>query len=277
VVVAGETIEVRAWAPSKGWSFDWSVTAGRLDANGQIALWDFSGVQAGNHSVTVKGVGPGAQVVSCTAQVALQSKTEARGGYLTRRFLLFGDGPKDEEYGLYSYLLLTPDGGDPYAKERNEACLKAYWHKLLPVVALERSHSRSLLNATFIPVKSRAPDAIDVQWLVDNYDYQRADRLMQKLSGDRSGGPYIIASKRPLHESNQSPILRMDLSWVPAKVIRFWVDEFLNQAAQERFEDSRSLSRFELKMRTVVSVLAEGVPKVEEALGTIIRILKVNE
>jgi hypothetical protein len=116
-----------------------------------------------------------------------------------------------------------------------------------------------------------------VQWLVDNYDYQRADRLMQKLSGDRSGGPYIIASKRPLHESNQSPILRMDLSWVPAKVIRFWVDEFLNQAAQERFEDSRSLSRFELKMRTVVSVLAEGVPKVEEALGTIIRILKVNE
>jgi membrane protein YqaA with SNARE-associated domain len=69
----------------------------------------------------------------------------------------------------------------------------------------------------------------------------------------------------------------MDLSWVPAKVIRFWIDEFLNQAAQERFEDTRSLSRFELKMRTVISILAEGLPKVEEALSTIIGILKVNE
>jgi hypothetical protein len=49
-------------------------------------------------------------------------------------------------------------------------------------------------------------------------------------------------------------------------IISWWVREFLNQAAQERYWEPRTAELFALKIRTTIGVLAEGLPDVQKAL-----------
>jgi len=62
------------------------------------------------------------------------------------------------------------------------------------------------------------------------------------------------------------PYLYQDLSSVPARLVLLWVKEFLDQTAQQSFEDSRRVQQVALKLRQSIAIAAKGLPDVLEAL-----------
>lgn len=149
--------------------------------------------------------------------------------------------------------------------------------------AQERTTRRSDLNATYVPVKTMPDADPDTDQILSQYDYNRADQLLKRLKIRGTGGPYLVASKRPLDETVAEPrtaastkeqaeatrILVMDGSWAPASTIRFWMDAFINQGSQEHFAQRRALDRFNLSLRTMISVFAEEIPRAAGSIVTI--------
>jgi hypothetical protein len=274
VVVADEVVQVTAWATGQGWSYRWSANAGQITPQGRNALWDFASVAPGRWTVKVEAARAGGATSSCEAHITLESAVETRGERVTRRFLLAPKQQEPRSYGLYSYILLTNDGGDPAARERNQKTIEAWQRKIPEISALERSEPAAILNGTFVPVSSAPPANSDPVWILGHYDYNRSDRLLQKLAGAHLHGPYLVSSSVPLNERRNDPILILDASWAPPRTVSFWIDAFLNQAAQERFDNLAKLTSFELKLRTMISVLADGLPEAREALASILTLSK---
>ena len=148
---------------------------------------------------------------------------------------------------------------------------------MLPEIAgLERHFAPSELNITYLPVNAM-PSETDIKllarWVLDHYDYARARSLIRGFSGDNREGPYIVSVSAPL--SNQAPlsnVLWQDLSTIPAQLAGSWVKEFMNQAAQEHFWETRSLPQLRLKIRTVIAVLSMAWPEVRNSLDSYIKL-----
>jgi hypothetical protein len=109
------------------------------------------------------------------------------------------------------------------------------------------------LNITYLPV--RMPPERPVldqladekytsvaEWLLKQYDYERARVLLKDLAGAQREGPYIVSVLKPpaWNSSLSRPYLFQDQSAVPPHLISAWTKEFLNQAAQEQFWQERT-------------------------------------
>jgi len=273
VVGEGESVEVKAWPPPGHWDFEWSSATGQVDARGRNAIWDLTGAPGGEHTIRVGATRQGADHLTCDARVFVEGQTTARGDRFSRRFLLVSGRTEPKEYGLYSYIVLTPPGADKDAKERNRKVLETWKSKVLQMTALERKESKARLNGIFVPVDRTADDP-DVAWIEQHYDYSRADHLLLNVPGIRTSGPYLISSLHPLTGRVIKRRLILDASWAPSSTIEFWFSEFTNQAAQERFDVPGTFDLFNLKLRTIVGVLAEGLPHAREALASIMTVGK---
>ena len=267
VAIAGETIQVRAWVPKGDRTLTWSAEEGDVSATGEIAIWDLTGVSPGPKTITVRVSGIGA----CAARVWVESRVETRGDRLTRRFLVPRGAPEPADYGLYSYIVLTPDKGGAAAKQRNRVTVEAWLSRLLAASAEERREKRAELNATFLPVDSEPGADPTTDWLLQHYDYNRADEILAAVQGKRTGGPYLVSAERPLKKDKPARYLWLDASWAPASTIPLWFDAFVNQASQERFDTPIAFERFNLNLRTILSVFAEEVP---HAIGSIVAVVK---
>ena len=86
---------------------------------------------------------------------------------------------------------------------------------------------------------------------------------------DGRDGPYIVSSLTPLGETPAAtgPYLFQDLSAVPPTLASEWIKEFLNQSAQVRFWESRTAAMLSLRLRTTLTVLADGLAAVQSGLG----------
>jgi hypothetical protein len=273
VVTEGEAIQVRVWAPPGNWAFEWHANAGQLDVHGENAVWDFTEVMPGPKTITVEARGT-SPPPACHAEIFVEKRVAHKGDRMTRRFLLPRRATESKSYGLYSYVLLTPDGGDKAAEQRNGSALENWYKKILPVAELERSVPTAKLNATFVPVDNTPTKDPALAWIVQHYDFQRADQLLFAIMGAHTHGPYLVSSQAPLQPNYRGRLLVLDASWAPPSTIRFWIDEFLNQAAQERFDKPSSLDLFNLKLRTIISVLAQGQIFARDALKSIIMTTK---
>jgi hypothetical protein len=60
--------------------------------------------------------------------------------------------------------------------------------------------------------------------------------------------------------------LFQDLSAVPPDVVRFWVDLFLRQSAQERYWEESRLAKLVLNLRTEIEKVAVTLPDVKDSL-----------
>lgn len=270
----GDSVLVSAWPPPGEWVFDWSVKTGQVESGtGRNAVWDLSGVPSGEHEINVSATRPGSSSLTCRARLFVERKTDSRGDKFSRRFIL-GPGQLElKNYALYSYVVLAAPGTDKEAKERNRKLLEVWKNKTLQMSALERKESTNKLNAIFVPVDQPNIDT-DIAWIEKHYDYNRADRILMNVPGVHTGGPYLVASMSPLTSEKSNRILVLDASWAPPSTIEFWYSAFANQAAQERFDEPNRMDFFNLKLRTMISVLAEGLPQAKEALASIIAIGK---
>ncbi len=199
-------------------------------------------------------------------------------------------GPHDKEdtgpngknpYGLYSYLLL---GSKPSPAEKPqylkviEACLA----KTEEVKDLELRFERKQINILYIPVRQMPPIGLSDQELpakiLEDYDYARAQRILQSLPGTLLHGPYFVSRLgapidpgRPLPK----PYLFQDLSRVQtADGAYAWVEFFLKQAGQQKPWTGSTAETFSFKLRDFIQELAVLAPPIPAALGTAIQWLK---
>jgi hypothetical protein len=128
------------------------------------------------------------------------------------------------------------------------------------------------LNITHLPIEVIQPPDPTPEWLLDHYDYAKAQALLHVLPDDLTDGPYIISTLQPLSSYAQPPdrYLFQDLSTVPtqpADLISWWIREFIHQSAQERFWEANTGERMVLKIRTTIAVLAIGLPEVQKSIA----------
>lgn len=202
----------------------------------------------------------------------------------TGRDYLVGKQAEKEGYGLYSYLLF----GTPPTKVTRERYLRAIaaYFTIPPITSVEEYLPPWQLNITYLlltdPPTPEVAQCLRTQcisddsdragrvadWVLDHYHYARAQVLLRALPGTHRHGPYIVSYSEPL--TGIGPLsgqyLYQNLSSVPPFLVQSWVQEFLNQAAQEHFWEERTVEQLALRLRTAIEIFAEGLPEVQGAL-----------
>ena len=275
VVPPDGSVVLRAWAdrPAQTLRYSWVVTAGTIGGQGREVRWDLKGTSSGIYGADVKVEDGAAPVGTCSIRIVLAQVERGTGSVREtgRTFLLKGQ-PEAPGYGLYSYLLF---GSHPTEStlQRYGRVVQAYLEMIDDVAKFEKE-SGGKPNVTYVPLETAAPEAVDASWVLQHYDYARTRVLLDSLPGDRKSGIYLVSSLKPLSSGPSPPYLLQDLSTVPAEradLISWWMNEFLNQAAQERFWEPKTAELFVLKLRTTITVLATGLPDVQKAMGMWIR------
>lgn len=273
VVQEGGSVAVRAWvisARDQTPEYVWTTTTGKISGAGQEGHWGFAGVSPASrpYEATVRITLPTGVAASCSVKVIVENNAQQRArGKETGRSFLIKDKNEVKGYGLYSYLLL---GAPPTAsnRERYVRTIETFLSTIVEIIALEDYIKRSQLNVTYLPVVDVPTPKPSADWILEHYDYARARSLLNLLPGNSREGPYFISVLKPLEWDAGAPsqYLFQDMSAVPANtdLISWWVREFLNQAAQERFWEARTAGSLVLKLRTTIAALAIGLPDVKK-------------
>jgi hypothetical protein len=206
--------------------------------------------------------------------------------YVAGRAFLVGAEPEERGYGLYSYVLF---GGPPTTatREAYQQAVASYLEYLPPVESLEANVNRDHLNVTYMPVTVPPPAnvadfrpklddagerAAASAWVLEHYDYARAQLLLAAVGRGHGDGPYLVSSLRPLSNTEPPPggVLRQDLSGTPPEFMRSWLHEFLAQAASPADWNATSLSQFVLRLRTAAVSIASAWPDVRDSVRQLI-------
>jgi hypothetical protein len=276
VAEIGSVIRVRVFASAgqeQIQSYAWKVSVGTIQGSGSEVQWNLTEAPSGFSKATVTVTNAGTKVGDCSMEVIVTEPE--RGAKLmlreTTRTFLSKVQKEEAGYGLYSYLLLGSPPTDA-SRVRYLMAIEAYLNLILPLDDLQETVDHKKLNITYLPLKNRVPARPTSQWLLDNYDFGRARVLLDLIGGGYREGPYIVSSLRPLSGADAltTKYLFQDLSTVPTDpkdLVSWWIREFQNQAAQERFWTPQSVEILALRIRTTISVLAMGLPEVQKQVA----------
>ena len=256
--------------------YKWKASGGSLDRTDKPEVaWNPNGAAAGTFTLTVEITDSGGDTGTCSVVVIAgsseRSAPPAVSGFTrqVRSAMLFGGRSEEEHFGLYSYLLLGAPVNDSN-RERYSTFLNSFLMDVLRYDPLSKVFSPQQLNITYLPIKSDLPVSFKVDWVLNHYDYERAQGLMSRFPEVHGEGPFIISVPKPLSRyeqlSDPKPRLIEDLSTVPVSVVDFWVEQFLVQTAQDKW-DSVTLSGLALRMRTAIEVAAVGSKEVRASLS----------
>jgi hypothetical protein len=262
--------------------YQWKSSSGSLrPASDGTAEWNPNGAPQGSYTLSVTVTAPDGSTGSCSLVVVVVAATRGGGGETARRIrsaLLLPGKKEEENFGLYSYLLLGSRPNDSN-RDRYLAFLKAFTDTVVAWDKLHEQLSPPQINITYIPVRddlapatAAAADFKIADWLLDHYDYTRAKKLLESIPGATTDGPYIISSNHPVPESGPRPerYLSEDLTGVPVPIVKFWVNQFRIQTAQERW-DRATLSGVALRMRTGLEIASIAYPEIRGAIATLIK------
>jgi hypothetical protein len=290
VVSPGKVVSLNAWAISPTGEplqakamFAWSANAGRITGEGAKAHWQLKDVEPSMYTATVSVRVPETKPVKCALQVVVELANgpgeQIRGAVEdTGRAFLASNQSEASGYGLYSYLLFGSPPSDA-TRQRYLKAIEAYLTLIWPIASLENWYAPSELNITYLPVDDPPPQDMDkthlAAWVLAHYNYDHARFLLNRLAGEYREGPYIISVLEPLSAGERvKPYLFQDLSRIPPELAGAWVNEFMNQAAQEHFWQARTLPQLRLKIHGVIAVAAMGLPDVVAALPTWIKVFR---
>jgi hypothetical protein len=253
--------------------YAWKASGGSLEQTNKATVeWNPNGASAGSYTLSVMVSGPAESMGECS--VVVIAGTENRSvpspdsGFTreTRSAMLLKGKKEEEHFGLYSYMLL---GSRPNStnRERYQKFLESFLTTVLIYQPLNRYFSPQQLNVAYVPVETDVPGRFEIQWILDNYDYERARFLLGSIPGIHGDGPFIVSSNRPLEGPghNPKPYLLENLTTIPLSIIDFWVKQFRIQTAQERW-DTATLSGVALRVRTAIEIAAMGRQAVQESL-----------
>jgi hypothetical protein len=254
--------------------YAWKANGGSLDrTNTATVEWNPNGASAGSYTLSVVVTGPGESTGACSVVVIVGSEERSApspGAGFTRetRSAMLIQGKKEaEHFGLYSYLLL---GAEPNSsnRERYRKFLESFLATVLPYQPLNRYFSPQQLNIAYLPIETDVPTRFDSQWVLDNYDYERARFLLASIPGVHGDGPFIVSSDSPLEGPGHTPkrYLLEDLTTVPLTIVEFWVKQFRIQTSQETW-DRATLSGVAVRLRTAIEIAAIGLPEVRASIN----------
>jgi Carboxypeptidase regulatory-like domain len=187
-----------------------------------------------------------------------------------RDFLMKG---KSEEagFGLYSYILFADPPNDE-SKPRYLAVIKACRQEIRDIAGLENNGvPKNKLNVAYIPVRNKAPNPeIDENWVLDNYDYDRAVVLLSYLPKkyQKHQGPYLVSHATPLSADAGGDFLYQDLSIVNERLATDWIQHFLDRASQEHFWETNRVEDFAYAMREFVADAAPNIDDIKIAVAS---------
>ena len=248
----------------------------RFFPQGPEAIWSLAKLGGGFHHAHVEVTAAGNPVSSCEVQVLVGEgdKRTVRPGE-TGRASLIGAEHEAPGYGLYSYVLLGTRSTDA-TQARYLAVLQAYLTYIEETRDMEKyGYTPGQLNVAYVPVVATphedAQNATSPASLLAAYNYVRARGPCSTPCPVHAAAGFTSCRRAPRSAITPVvPYLIQDLSAVPTStqnLVSWWVREFLDQAAQEHFWDQSSPELIGLKMRTVVAVLAEGLPDVKHSLS----------
>jgi hypothetical protein len=180
---------------------------------------------------------------------------------------------------LYSYLLFGSLPSDA-TRPLYVAVVKASLSKVEPIERELQAFPPVQLNLYLMPLLSEPPrDAQPddlANWIIDNYNYPRAEKILASLP-DRRTGVYILSllSKpvdplRPL----QPPYLWQDLSNIEPKIAVAWIQYFLDQAAKDRPWEESMGDKLALDLRNNIEQVAVQMQAVIPAMVIAIKWFK---
>lgn len=282
---------LRVWLSSNdnAVSYQWYADAGKIKSEGAEAQWELSGVKPGNYHAMVKVTGPGVGAIDCslTVAVSLPPLDLMGGGFETARSFLLPNQLEGKGYGLYSYFLLGKEP-DNLSRPRIMSSIVGYL-KTYDVNELEKHFKRNEINIVYLPLRDEVEQTVMqdlkkkkytavAEWMLTHYDYERARGFLKKLPGQhRDGGPYLVSSLMPLSKGNVTPDhLDQNFSPVPAHLAEGWISFFVNQTAQERWWEEKTVIKIMKAMRMYLGIAAEGCPliiaevvKYSKTMGTL--------
>ncbi len=264
-------------SPSTALRYEWKASAGVLShASESATQWNPNGSPSGSYTLSVAVTAPDSSAGYCSVVVLVGRETRGGSAAPTRqlRSAMLLPGKKEaEKFGLYSYLLLAskPNASN---RERYVTFLKAFTDTLVSYDKLSEVLSPPQLNIVYLPVRDDPPAEFKIDdWLLDHYDYDRARRLLESIPGAHPGdGPYIVSSEHPLAGAGHAPdrYLFEDLSTVPVPIVKFWVNQFRVQTAQERW-DHATLSGVALRIRTSIEIAAIAYPEIRSSIASLLK------
>jgi hypothetical protein len=217
-----------------------------------------------------------------------------RTGLEPTRDYLIANRPEDGGYGLYSYLII---GARPNGYEQEARCLAAIKAYLsIPTVQQSGAYApRWQLNLTYVPVMQAPPfdvsgaspgyvadsNSLDraAAWILQNYDYARAQHLLAVIRSNQLSGPYLVSFKRPLTAEPvvTSQFLFQDMSRVEPAVVPMWTTEFLRLGAQARYWEHDSLRDWSNTLRNTLAQAASVWPQFANAVELLVQYVDVPE
>jgi hypothetical protein len=260
-----------------GVRYEWKSSGGSFDhPNQRAAQWNANGAAEGPYTLSAAVSTADGSSGACSMVILVGRETRsAPESPTTRRLrsaMLLAGKKEAEKFGLYSYMLLAskPNASN---RERYLTFLNAFTDTIVPYDRLNEQLPPAQLNIVYIPVRDEPPASFQVEeWLLDHYDYNRAIRLLESVPGAHAAyGPYIVSSNAPLDGSGREPAryLFQDLSTVPVSMIKFWVNQFRAQTAQERW-DRATLGSVALRIRTGLEISAMAYPEISSSIKNLL-------
>ncbi len=197
----------------------------------------------------------------------------------TGRGWLVGNQSEPAGFGLYSYLLF---GSLPSNATRPlyVAVVKASLGKIEPIERELQSFQPAQLNLYLIPLFSEPPKDAKLDdlanWIVDNYNYPRAEKILGSFP-DRRTGVYILSVlSKPIDPSHplQPPYLWQDFSQVEPRIVVAWIQFFLDQAAKEKPWEESMGDKLALDLRNYIEQVAVQMQVTLPAMVTALKWFK---
>lgn len=209
-------------------------------------------------------------IANCAIEirVAHASKAPGRGdGRKAFHAFLIPAATEPGGFGQYSYALFGRAPGNKAQTELYTSILASLLQQVPATAELANYLEPSKMNGLFIPLREEPKGDVDAAWLLQHYDYTRASALLSKVTGAGESAICLVSSSAPLlSPKSNGPYLLQDLSAIPSNLVSTWVQTFVNQAAQVRYWEPSTTTELVLKLRLSLSVLAVGVPQIEDAV-----------
>jgi hypothetical protein len=290
IVRTGDTISIHAYVTKQNdLSYEWTTTGGKISGQGNAMNWNFTGVKPGIYEAIAHIKEISGNNLSCSAEVIVIDPRNLKGGknITVRDFLVRGES-ETEGYGLYSYLLLGSRPANA-SREKYLCAIKEYLRLSSVTELLKVLKDKKQLNVTYLPTKIAMGEDLLVKiynlderninevaaWVLDHYDYERAKVLLKKIQGDYTKGPYIFSFLKPVSYNDvDPPYLIQDQTNVPPKLISLWINEFIIQAAKEKYWEERTMQMLGLRIRVYLGYVGDGIPEVGGAFEKMISLKK---
>jgi hypothetical protein len=270
-----DTVTLRVFrdpALDKSLSVTWKVSAGRVLGSGPTVRWLLSEAPVGRLTAQASVLRGKRVVGGCSLEIALTPPANDLGGLLPVGVFLVTGASEEPGYGAYTYLLLGAPPQDSARKARYRAAIARYLQVAQDIATYDARLPKARLNVNYLPVDaplkwSRDPALADS--VLAHYQYAMAQTLLASFDGTHLGGPYLVTVAAPLFTT--APVkgraIFHDLATVPVPaLVPAWVDAFLTQSTQLRWDDPSAWERFPLQLRTAIGAVALGIPQVKAAM-----------